>query len=154
VSTEHSEFDGSRSAAGDHNPWLIAVVVSIATFMLVLDTSIANVALRNEGGSIGVSLVTTMLAQREQFHQSRPVDNVSQASPQFQAMVHQGAQHFTSTGASLPDAQHQALGLIGQLVQNQSQLLSYIDVYFVLAVIAAVMVPVALMLRPMEREPR
>ena len=68
--------------------------------------------------------------------------------------MHQGAQHFTSTGASLPDAQHQALGLIGQLVQNQSQLLSYIDVYFALAIIAAVMVPVALMLRPIEREPR
>jgi DHA2 family multidrug resistance protein len=33
-----------RSAAGDRSPWLIAVVVSIATFMQVLDTSIANVA--------------------------------------------------------------------------------------------------------------
>ena len=114
--------------------------------------ALINVA-RNEGGSIGVSLVTTMLAQREQFHQSRLVDNVTQTSPQYQAVVHQGAQHFTSTGASLPDAQHQALGLVGQLVQSQSQLLSYIDVYFVLAIIAAVMVPVALMLRPIEREP-
>jgi DHA2 family multidrug resistance protein len=41
-----------RSAAGDHNPWLIAVVVSIATFMEVLDTTIANVALRHIGGSL------------------------------------------------------------------------------------------------------
>lgn len=57
-------------------------------------------------------------------------------------------------GASLPDAQHQALGLIGQLVQNQSQLLSYIDVYFVLAIIAALMIPLAMMLRPIEREAR
>ena len=115
--------------------------------------ALINVA-RNEGGSIGVSLVTTMLARREQFHQSRLTDNVTPASPQFQAMIHQGAQHFMSTGASLPDAQHQALGLIGQLVQDQSQLLSYIDVYFALAIIAAVMVPVALMLRPIKREPR
>src|SRR5882724_6047834 len=45
-------FDGSRSAAGDHNPWLIATVVSIATFMLVLDTSIANVALRYIAGDL------------------------------------------------------------------------------------------------------
>ena len=44
-----------RSAAGDHNPWLIAVVVSIATFMEVLDTTIANVALRNIAGSLGAS---------------------------------------------------------------------------------------------------
>ncbi len=41
-----------RSAAGDRNPWLIAVVVSIATFMEVLDTTIANVALRHIGGSL------------------------------------------------------------------------------------------------------
>ncbi|MGN6571761.1 MAG: DHA2 family efflux MFS transporter permease subunit [Pseudolabrys sp.] len=45
----------SRSAAGDRNPWLIAVVVSIATFMLVLDTSIANVALLQIGGSLAAS---------------------------------------------------------------------------------------------------
>ncbi|HZD90264.1 MAG TPA: DHA2 family efflux MFS transporter permease subunit [Pseudolabrys sp.] len=41
-----------RSAAGDHNPWLIAIVVSIATFMLVLDTSIASVALLNIAGDL------------------------------------------------------------------------------------------------------
>ena len=41
-----------RSAAGDRNPWMIAVVVSIATFMEVLDTTIANVALRHIGGSL------------------------------------------------------------------------------------------------------
>ncbi len=34
------------SAAGDHNPWIIAMVVALATFMEVLDTTIANVALR------------------------------------------------------------------------------------------------------------
>jgi DHA2 family multidrug resistance protein len=42
-----------RSAAGNRNPWMIAVVVSIATFMEVLDTTIANVALRHIGGSLG-----------------------------------------------------------------------------------------------------
>jgi MFS transporter, DHA2 family, multidrug resistance protein len=42
-----------RSAAGDRNPWLIAVVVSIATFMEVLDTTIANVALRHIAGALG-----------------------------------------------------------------------------------------------------
>ena len=41
-----------RSAAGDRNPWLIAWVLSIATFMEVLDTTIANVALRHMGGSL------------------------------------------------------------------------------------------------------
>lgn len=42
-----------RSAAGPYSPWLIAVIVSIATFMEVLDTTITNVALRHISGSLG-----------------------------------------------------------------------------------------------------
>src|SRR5499427_4092282 len=37
------------------NPWVIAVVVSMAAFMEVLDTSIANVALPYMAGSLGAS---------------------------------------------------------------------------------------------------
>src|SRR5690242_15986448 len=49
------------------NPWLIAVVVAFATFMEVLDTTIANVALPYIAGGLGVSedeaswVVTTYL---------------------------------------------------------------------------------------------
>ena len=38
-----------------HNPWAIALVVTLATFMEVLDTSIANVALPHIAGSLGAS---------------------------------------------------------------------------------------------------
>jgi MFS transporter, DHA2 family, multidrug resistance protein len=54
----------SRAAA---NPWLIAVLVALATFMEVLDTTIANVALPYIAGGMGVSedeaswVVTTYL---------------------------------------------------------------------------------------------
>jgi DHA2 family multidrug resistance protein len=57
----------SASAARTPNPWLIAVVVAIATFMEVLDTTIANVALPYIAGGLGVSedeaswVVTTYL---------------------------------------------------------------------------------------------
>lgn len=44
-----------RSAAGGRNPWLVAVIVSIAAFMEVLDTSIANVALQHISGGLSVS---------------------------------------------------------------------------------------------------
>ena len=37
------------------NPWLIGVVVSLAAFMEVLDTSIANVALPHIAGNLGAS---------------------------------------------------------------------------------------------------
>jgi MFS transporter, DHA2 family, multidrug resistance protein len=38
-----------------HNPWLVALTVTMATFMEVLDTSIANVALPHMAGSLGSS---------------------------------------------------------------------------------------------------
>src|SRR5579875_617769 len=37
------------------NPWIIAVIVSLATFMEVMDTSIANVSLRYIAGSMAAS---------------------------------------------------------------------------------------------------
>jgi DHA2 family multidrug resistance protein len=55
-----------RTAAST-NPWLIAVVVALAVFMEVLDTTIANVALPYIAGGLGVSqdeaswVVTTYL---------------------------------------------------------------------------------------------
>ena len=41
------------AAAG--NPWLVAVLVALATFMEVLDTTIVNVALPYVAGGMGVS---------------------------------------------------------------------------------------------------
>ncbi len=38
-----------------YNPWLVAVTVTLATFMEVLDTSIANIALPHIAGSFGAS---------------------------------------------------------------------------------------------------
>jgi DHA2 family multidrug resistance protein len=44
-----------RSVAGKRNPWTIIGVISIATFMVVLDTSIANVALAHIAGNLSAS---------------------------------------------------------------------------------------------------
>ncbi len=44
-----------RSAAGNRSPWLIAGIVSLATFMEVLDISIANVSLDHIAGSVSAS---------------------------------------------------------------------------------------------------
>jgi DHA2 family multidrug resistance protein len=60
----------ARSVAGGRNPWLILGVISIATFMTTLDSSIANVALDHIAGSTGSSydeatwvLTTFLVAQ-------------------------------------------------------------------------------------------
>jgi DHA2 family multidrug resistance protein len=47
--------DLPRSPAGDYNPWMIAAMLSIAPFMEVLDTTIANVSLTHIAGSLAAS---------------------------------------------------------------------------------------------------
>jgi len=63
---EANDFTAPRIVAAV-NPWLIAIVVALASFMEVLDTTIANVALPYIAGGMGVSedeaswVVTTYL---------------------------------------------------------------------------------------------
>src|ERR1700739_4997239 len=47
--------EGTSLATPAVNPWLIAVTVTLATFMELLDTSIANVSLPYIGGGLGRS---------------------------------------------------------------------------------------------------
>jgi MFS transporter, DHA2 family, multidrug resistance protein len=64
--TTRTSAPGAASGAGA-NHWLIAIVVALASFMEVLDTTIANVALPYIAGGMGVSedeaswVVTTYL---------------------------------------------------------------------------------------------
>src|SRR6185312_8764756 len=63
--TPASGFAAARGVST--NPWLIAILVAVATFMEVLDTTVANVALPYIAGGMGVSeeeaswVVTTYL---------------------------------------------------------------------------------------------
>ena len=68
MSTAITEFDAPAAAGVPSvNPWLIAILVALASFMEVLDTTIANVALPYIAGGMGVSedeaswVVTTYL---------------------------------------------------------------------------------------------
>jgi DHA2 family multidrug resistance protein len=47
--------DLPRSPAGNYNPWMVAGMISIAPFMEVLDSTIANVSLTHIAGSLATS---------------------------------------------------------------------------------------------------
>ena len=49
-------WDDGRSAAGRFNPWLIVAIISLPTFMEVLDTSIANVSLDHIAGGLSITI--------------------------------------------------------------------------------------------------
>src|SRR5438045_6938546 len=52
MSTAALTADGTPLARPAVNPWIIAIAVTLATFMEVLDTSIANVSLPHIAGSL------------------------------------------------------------------------------------------------------
>lgn len=105
---------------------------------------------RNLGGSMGVSLAQTVLAQRTQFHQSRLVEHVYDANPHYQTMLKTLQHYFTGRGATLADATQQAIAAVGRAVAGQASLLGYTDVFFMLCLLSASAIPLALLLRSVK----
>jgi DHA2 family multidrug resistance protein len=109
-------------------------------------SALMNVA-RNTGGSIGVSLASNVLAHREQFHQSRLIENVVPSSVQYQQTMQQVTQYFVDHGSSMAQAQQQAFAWIAHQVQAQAAYLAYIDVFWTLMLLSLASMPLALILR-------
>jgi len=107
-------------------------------------------AARNTGGSIGISIMSNLLAHREQFHQSRLVEHVIPSSVQYQDTLQQVTHYFVTQGSSLIQAQQLAIAWIGQQVQAQASFLGYTDAFWVLMLISLAAVPLALTLRRVE----
>ncbi len=107
-------------------------------------------AARNTGGSIGVSIVSNVLTHREQFHQSRLVEQVIPSSAQYQSTLQQITSYFAAHGSSLLQAHDQAIQWIGAQVQAQASFLAYMDAFWVLMLISLSAVPLALALRKVK----
>ena len=103
--------------------------------------------MRNIGSSVGTSLVTTLLARRAQFHQSTLSAHATNYDSAFRNQVSGLAAQLVHAGASVPDAQRQALARVYQSLQGQSQMLAYLDTFMVLAVAASLMFLLAFVVR-------
>ncbi|MFT4275122.1 MAG: DHA2 family efflux MFS transporter permease subunit [Rhodopseudomonas sp.] len=112
-------------------------------------SALINLA-RNFGGSIGVSISQTVLAQREQFHQSRLSEHIGAWNPVLHDTLAQ-IQGYLGTQNATGSKSGSAMAIVGQMVQNQAALLAYLDVFVALGLIAAVMIPLALSLRSVDR---
>ena len=112
-------------------------------------SALINLA-RNFGGSMGVALSQTVLARREQFHQSRMVEHLGSWNPIYNDNLNR-IQTYLNGRAATGSTSGTATAIVGQLVQAQTTILAYIDVFFALGLIAAVMVPLALTLRSVNR---
>jgi DHA2 family multidrug resistance protein len=109
-------------------------------------------AARNTGGSIGISLISNVLWRREQFHQTRLVDQALPSSVQYQDTLHQMTNYFVAQGTSPAEAPQQAIAWIGQQVLTQASFLAYMDAFWVLMLMlmALAAVPLALTLHKVK----
>jgi DHA2 family multidrug resistance protein len=112
-------------------------------------SALINVA-RNLGGSMGVALAQSVLAQRQQFHQSRLIEHAAPSDIGYQQSIDTVTRYFQSQGSNASEAASQAIAWVGQTLQRQVDLLAYIDVFWTLAIVGALMVPLAFILRPID----
>ncbi|MDN4988520.1 DHA2 family efflux MFS transporter permease subunit [Bradyrhizobium arachidis] len=112
-------------------------------------SALINVA-RNIGGSMGVALAQTVLAQRQQFHQSRLIEHAAPSDLGYQQTIDAMTRYFQAQGSNAGDAASQAVAWVGHTLQQQVDFLAYIDVFWTLAVIAVLMIPTAAVLRPID----
>jgi len=102
---------------------------------------------RNVGGSIGISIVETMLDRRSQKHQSDLAAHLTTSSPQFQRQISQLTAAMVNMGYSAQDASQRAYHMVYRQVQRQAAALAYNDVIFVFAIACAIMVPLAFLMK-------
>ena len=109
-------------------------------------SALINLA-RNLGGSIGIAALITVLAQRAQYHQNMLVEHIGPYATRYRDMAASLQARMAHHGGSPAGALHKAQAIIGNMVQQQAQLLSYLDDFLILAVIFAVLVPLVFLIK-------
>lgn len=112
-------------------------------------TGIFNL-MRNIGGSVGIAAVTTILANRSQFHQARLVENVSLYNPNYQVVTSKAISQLMSMGQSIWAAQQEALGITFTNILRQAMTMSFIDCFWILGVAMLVMIPIVFIMKKGE----
>jgi DHA2 family multidrug resistance protein len=109
-------------------------------------TGLFNLA-RNIGGSIGIAMITTMLARRAQVHQQQLVSHLTPFDPAYRQSLAGAAQVMTAHGSSPADAAAGAHGLIYASMQRQAHMLAFLDSFWLMAVLFLLVIPLMLMIR-------
>jgi MFS transporter, DHA2 family, multidrug resistance protein len=117
-------------------PFTIVPLSAVATAGLLKEQQADGSALfnimRNLGGSVGTALLSTMITQREQFHDFRIGERVTPYSPYVQAFLSnqsvQNLQHSGDPAAAL----QQAYRMLQASVQTNSFVMAYSECFLAL----------------------
>ncbi len=99
--------------------------------------------LRNVGGSVGISIVNTVVARHEQLHRVRLAGHMNGASTLFQQVLN-GAMALTGRTGSPP---LKAYAILNGMLSQQARLLAYVDDFQYLAAACFACIPIVFLLR-------
>jgi DHA2 family multidrug resistance protein len=106
---------------------------------------------RQLGGSIGVALLTTLLARRNVWHRTVLVEKLVAGSTAVETRVGQMAAGLAARGFDPAAAKHRALLMLDGLVNQQAAVLSFGDTFRATAVLIFLTLPLILLLgRPAQ----
>jgi DHA2 family multidrug resistance protein len=103
----------------------------------LVNATAAYGVMRNIGGSVGIAMATTLLAQRSQYHQATLVSHISAWDPETRARLAQWASYFATQHSDVFTAERRAMAMLYRETVAQAQLLAYADDFWVLAVLFA-----------------
>jgi MFS transporter, DHA2 family, multidrug resistance protein len=87
---------------------------------------------RNQGGSVGIAFVTTLLARRTQYHQSVLVAHATPFQQRYQERLTSVTNYFATHGFTAPDAALHAKAQLARIIQQQAALLGFLDCFWLL----------------------
>jgi DHA2 family multidrug resistance protein len=103
--------------------------------------------LRNEGGSVGTSLAQTLHERRDQFHTLRLGEHLDPFNPAVHSFLEHAQTRFLQQNGDPAAAQQLAWQALENLRQQQASALSYFDIFWLLAAVTLVLVPVVLVMK-------
>ena len=103
--------------------------------------------MRNEGGSIGVAISSTVLSQHVQVHHARLAEHIRAGNPILQERF-RAMSHALTHAAGVDPATGRALAwhAIGGQIQLQSATIAYVDIFWMLMLSFVLFLPLVLLL--------
>jgi DHA2 family multidrug resistance protein len=102
---------------------------------------------RNQGGSVGIAFVTTVLARRTQYHQSILVEHASSSQERYRQTFNAMSHYFAAHGFSTADAALHAKAQLAQIVGQQAAFLGFLDCFWLLGCACLVGAPLVFFTR-------
>jgi DHA2 family multidrug resistance protein len=112
-------------------------------------TGLYNLML-NIGGSIGIALVTTLVARGAQKHQALMIGHLTPTDPVFTQRL-AAAQHALAQHTDSVTATHQAYGLVYSTLNAQAHLWAFVDTFRVFGLMVLCCLPLILLFKRVKR---